>query len=27
VLFGLSAVLTITSGLAYFRRHWQVLNN
>jgi CDP-diacylglycerol--glycerol-3-phosphate 3-phosphatidyltransferase len=26
VLFALSAVLTITSGLAYFRRHWHVLN-
>ncbi len=24
-LFALSAVLTITSGLSYFRRHWQVL--
>jgi CDP-diacylglycerol--glycerol-3-phosphate 3-phosphatidyltransferase len=27
VLFALSAVLTITSGLAYFRRHWRVLNS
>lgn len=27
VLFGLSAVLTITSGVAYFRRHWHVLKS
>jgi len=26
-LFVLSAVLTITSGLVYFRRHWHVLQN
>lgn len=25
VLFALSAVLTITSGISYFRRHWQAL--
>ena len=25
VLFGLSAVLTITTGVTYFRRHWRVL--
>jgi CDP-diacylglycerol--glycerol-3-phosphate 3-phosphatidyltransferase len=27
VLFALSAVLTITSGVTYFRRHWHVLRN
>jgi len=26
-LFVLSAILTITSGLAYFRRHWRVLKD
>jgi len=25
VLFAMSAILTITSGVAYFRRHWRVL--
>ena len=26
-LFALSAVLTITSGVTYFRRHWHVLES
>ena len=27
ILYGLSAVLTVTSGIAYFRRHGRVLFN